>query len=89
MTVRKEVDIEVWSWYSLFALKHTYTHIHTHPSLLVRTIFPDPSCEDALLHSRYPNDTWAFISFFLGLLKHLIEITKRPIFLVGTLLWGP
>ena len=62
--------------------------IHTHPWLLVRTIFPDPSCEDTLFHSSYPNDTGAFISWLLGLLKHLIEIRKRPIFFMGTLLWG-
>lgn len=51
-------------------------------------IFPDPSCEDTLFHSSYPNDTGAFISWLLGLLKHLVEIRKRPIFFVGTLLWG-
>ena len=58
---------------------------HTHPCILVRTIFPDPSCEDTLFHSSYPNDTGAFISWLLGLLKHLVEIRKRPIFFVGTL----
>ena len=60
----------------------------THPWLLVRTIFPDPSCEDTLFHSSYLNDTWTFISLPLGLLKHLIEIKTGPIFFVGTLLWG-
>ena len=66
---------------------YTHTHTHTHPSLLVRTMFPGPSCEDTLLHSSYPNDTLAFSSLLLGLLKHLIEIKKTPIFFVGTLLW--
>ena len=64
------------------------SHTHTHPCILVRTIFPDPSCEDTLFHSSYPNDTGAFISWLLGLLKHLVEIRKWPIFFVGTLLWG-
>lgn len=75
-------DGELWPW------THTHVHTHTHPCILVRTIFPDPSCEDTLFHSSYPNDTGAFISWLLGLLKHLVEIRKRPIFCVGTLLWG-
>ena len=55
----------------------TFIHIHTHcrhRSLLVRTTFPDPSCEDTLLHSSYPNHTWVFISLPVGLSNHLIEI---------------
>ena len=75
-------DGELWPW------THTHVHTHTHSCILVRTIFPDPSCEDTLFHSSYPNDTGAFISWLLGLLKHLVEIRKRPIFFVGTLLWG-
>ena len=73
------------------APSYTLIHTHTHcrpPSLLVRTLFPDPSCEDTLLHSSYPNHAWVFISLLLGLSNHLIEINKGPVFFVGTLMWG-
>ena len=40
---------------------HKYAFV-SYACILVRTIFPDPSCEDTLLHGSYPNDTGAFIN---------------------------
>ena len=36
----------------------------------------------------YPNDAGTFVSLLLGLLKHLIEIRKRPIFFCGDTVVG-
>ena len=68
-------------------LTHTYTHIRTlaflwgpyFQTLVARTPFSTAVIQMILGH---------LLADFFSLLKHLVEIRKRPIFFVGTLLWG-